>query len=295
MCGAACRRRAGACPDASAPQRTTRREEGAGRRSCLRCRQPGIEAMAREPRRAARHADDAGGRPGAADARCRPTSARAIGKAIEADVKKYVDEAVPLRARTRDQAGADDDRPDPRREVQRRRAEAADRLARVAGATRSTSRSAGEMQTGFMQKLVAEARPLLDPKLQALDTKVRGTLGVPPPGAAKAARRRRSRPPSAGQGREQVAPERHRAAVGSRRALLRRRGRPATCENRALAMADSTPAIPPDLLDLARPDRRGRPRTARAAEPARRAGAAGRRGQEARRLGGVPPRARSRR
>ena len=36
-----------------------------------------------------------------------------------------------------------------------------------------------EMQNGFMQKLVTEARPLLDPKLQALETKVRTALGVP--------------------------------------------------------------------------------------------------------------------
>ena len=37
----------------------------------------------------------------------------------------------------------------------------------------------GEMQGSFMQKLVAEARPLLEPKLQALEQKVRAALGAP--------------------------------------------------------------------------------------------------------------------
>ena len=41
-----------------------------------------------------------------------------------------------------------------------------------------------EMQNGFMQKLVGEARPVLDPKLQALETKVRASLGVPAEPAA---------------------------------------------------------------------------------------------------------------
>jgi hypothetical protein len=35
------------------------------------------------------------------------------------------------------------------------------------------------MQNGFMQKLVGEARPVLDPKLQVLETKVRTSLGMP--------------------------------------------------------------------------------------------------------------------
>jgi hypothetical protein len=38
-----------------------------------------------------------------------------------------------------------------------------------------------------MQKLVTEARPVLDPKLQALETKVRASLGVPAEPATSAA------------------------------------------------------------------------------------------------------------
>ena len=43
--------------------------------------------------------------------------------------------------------------------------------------------ASGEMQSNFMQKLVAEARPLLEPKLQALEQKVRTALGAPAAGA----------------------------------------------------------------------------------------------------------------
>lgn len=45
----------------------------------------------------------------------------------------------------------------------------------------------GELQQAMGQKLLAEASPLLLPKLQALEQKVRTALGVPPPGAAAGA------------------------------------------------------------------------------------------------------------
>ncbi len=46
----------------------------------------------------------------------------------------------------------------------------------------------GELQQAMGQKLVAEAGPLLTPKLQALEQKVRTSLGVPPAtGAASSA------------------------------------------------------------------------------------------------------------
>jgi uncharacterized protein len=40
-----------------------------------------------------------------------------------------------------------------------------------------------EMQNGFVQKLVAETSPLLDPKLQAMQQKVRVSLGLSPQGS----------------------------------------------------------------------------------------------------------------
>jgi hypothetical protein len=39
---------------------------------------------------------------------------------------------------------------------------------------------APEAQNAFVQKLVAEATPLLDPKLLALQQRIRGLLGLPP-------------------------------------------------------------------------------------------------------------------
>jgi uncharacterized protein len=47
--------------------------------------------------------------------------------------------------------------------------------------------ASAEMQSNFMQKLVAEARPLIEPKLQSLEQKVRATLGAPAAPAAAAA------------------------------------------------------------------------------------------------------------
>ncbi|TXC65718.1 hypothetical protein FSC37_05620 [Piscinibacter aquaticus] len=43
-----------------------------------------------------------------------------------------------------------------------------------------------ELQNSFMQKLVAEAGPLLDPKLQALQRKLQATLNAAPAPAASA-------------------------------------------------------------------------------------------------------------
>ena len=57
-----------------------------------------------------------------------------------------------------------------------------------------------EMQTAFVQKLVLDARPVVDPKLQALDGKVRSTLGLPPAGAA-ASGAQPARPASAPKGK----------------------------------------------------------------------------------------------
>ena len=56
------------------------------------------------------------------------------------------------------------------------------------------------MQTAFVQKLVLDARPVVDPKLQALDGKVRSTLGLPPAGAA-ASGAQPARPASAPKGK----------------------------------------------------------------------------------------------
>lgn len=109
----------------------------------------------------------------------------AVGKGIEADVKKYVDESYPtIRERALkiapttiggvlEEKFTDD--------------ELKQLIAWLESSVNKKYLQLGpEMQNGFMQKLVSEARPLLDPKLQALETKVRTALGVPagPPASA---------------------------------------------------------------------------------------------------------------
>ena len=102
----------------------------------------------------------------------------AVGKGIEADVKKYVDESYPtIRERAvkiapitigavLEEKFTDD--------------ELKQLIAWLESSVNKKYLQLGpEMQNGFMQKLVGEARPVLDPKLQALETKVRASLGVP--------------------------------------------------------------------------------------------------------------------
>ena len=85
-----------------------------------------------------------------------------------------------------------------RSEDDRGRAEAADRLARIADRQESTSSSASSCATTSCQKLVAEMPPRLDPKLHGARRRIRAILGVPPAGASRrtARRRRRARPAS---------------------------------------------------------------------------------------------------
>lgn len=107
----------------------------------------------------------------------------ALGKAIEADVKKYVDEAVPL---LRDRAvklapstyGVG---------LEEKFSE--DELKQLIAwhespVSRKYQQAAPELQNTFAQKLVGEAGPLLDPKILALQTKIGTTLGIAAPAPA---------------------------------------------------------------------------------------------------------------
>ncbi len=106
-----------------------------------------------------------------------------VAREIEADVRKYIDEAVPL---VRDLAikvapstlgVALDERMD---EAELRQLIAA----LEAPAFRKFQQVSGEGQRTFMPKLVAEARPLLEPKARAMDQAVAKRLGIAPPSAA---------------------------------------------------------------------------------------------------------------
>jgi len=147
----------------------------------LALQQPGIEGAARNivERPAAQMMQEAGR---VLQTQVPADKREAIGKTIEADAKKYVDEAFPP---VRDRAlklapttlGA---------ALEEKFTE--DELKQLIAwfespVNKKFQQASGEMQSNFMQKLVAEARPVLEPKLQALEQKMRAALGVPAAGA----------------------------------------------------------------------------------------------------------------
>ncbi|HRI18421.1 MAG TPA: DUF2059 domain-containing protein [Burkholderiaceae bacterium] len=102
----------------------------------------------------------------------------AAARAIEADVKRYVEEATPLlRERALKLApstlGAG-------LEEKFTEAELKQLIAWLESPVNKKFQQVGpEMQNNFVQKLAADAAPLLDPKLKALEQKVRANLGLP--------------------------------------------------------------------------------------------------------------------
>ncbi|MBN8508737.1 MAG: DUF2059 domain-containing protein [Burkholderiales bacterium] len=110
----------------------------------------------------------------------------AVGKAIEADVRKYVDETYP-----------------PVRERAVRLAPSTvgtvleekfseDELKQLIAwyespVNKKFQQAGNEMRGSFLQKLAPEARSLMEPKLRDLEQKVRASLGLPAPAAAAAA------------------------------------------------------------------------------------------------------------
>lgn len=158
-------------PAASAPSSPAKKEL---LQKLLQLQQPGIETVARGlvERPAAQMMQEAGR---VLQTQVPAEKREAAGKAIEADVKRYVDESVPL---VRDRAvklapqtiGVT---------LEERFSE--DELRAIIAwfespVNRKYQQAAAEMQNGFLQKLLPDARPLVDPKLQALEQKVRATL-----------------------------------------------------------------------------------------------------------------------
>jgi uncharacterized protein len=163
----------------------------------LALQQPGIEGAARNivERPAAQMMQEAGR---VLQTQFPADKREAIGKTIEADAKKYVDEAYPpVRERALKLApttlGA---------ALEEKFTE--DELKQLIAwfespVNKKFQQASGEMQSNFMQKLVAEARPLVEPKLQALEQKVRTALGAPAAGASAdgaAAPKAAARPPA---------------------------------------------------------------------------------------------------
>ena len=115
-----------------------------------------------------------------------PERRETVGKSIEADVRKYVDESVPL---VRDRAiklapstlGLSLEEKFSEEELKQLLAWFESPV------NKKYQQLAPEMQNSFVQKLVADARPSVDPKLQALEQQVRSTLaGAQQAGAASA-------------------------------------------------------------------------------------------------------------
>lgn len=125
-----------------------------------------------------------------------PDKRDAVGKQVEAELKKYVDESVPLlRERAIKLAptafGA---------ALEEKFSE--DELKQLLAwfespVNKKYQQTLPDMQNGFVQKLIAEGGPVLDPRIAALQDKVRGLLGVSAAqGAASAAKPARAAAPA---------------------------------------------------------------------------------------------------
>ena len=139
--------------------------------------QPGVDNLARgiAERPAAQMMQAAGN---VLQTKVAPDKRDAVGKAIEADVKKYVDESAPILKERAAKIGPATIAPI----IEERFSE--DELKQLAAwlespVNKKYQQVAPEMQQALVQKLVAEAGPLLDPKLKALEQRVRVALGVP--------------------------------------------------------------------------------------------------------------------
>ena len=114
--------------------------------------------------------------------RVAPDRQEAVGKEIQADVKKYVDEAVPI---VRDRAvklapstvGS---------VLEEKFTE--DELRQIVAVMESAAwakfqQLGPEMQKPLMEKLLAETRPVIEPKVKALEQSIARRLGITEPAA----------------------------------------------------------------------------------------------------------------
>lgn len=108
-----------------------------------------------------------------------PEKREALAKQIEAEVKKYVDDSVPLvRERAIKLAPSVFT---PLLEEKFSEDELKQLIAWFESPVNKKFQQAGpEMQNAFVQKLLVDARPVVDPKLQVLDGRIRVLLGAPP-------------------------------------------------------------------------------------------------------------------
>lgn len=151
----------------------------------LKLQQPGIEQLARNlaEQPAGQLLNQAGM---AMQARVPPEKREAMAKEIGTDVKKYAEEAVPL---VRDRAiklapstvG---------KLLEEKFTE--EELQQIVATLESPAyikymQLSGDMQKGLLEKLVADTRPTIEPKLKALEASIGKRLGIPPAPAKPAA------------------------------------------------------------------------------------------------------------
>ena len=151
----------------------------------LQLQQPGIEVFARNLLQmpAMRMMQEAGL---ALQRQVAPDKREAVGKQIEAEMKKFMDESVPLvRERAIKIAPST---LGPFLEQNFSEDELKQLIAWFESPVNKKYQEIGpQMQNAFVQKLTAESAPVIDPKLQALDAKLRVLLNAPPAAAASGA------------------------------------------------------------------------------------------------------------
>lgn len=158
----------------------------------LKAQQPGIEALARNlaEQPAGQLLNQAGM---ALQARVAPEKREAIAKEIGADVKKYADEAVPLvRERAIKLAPTTVGKL-----LEEKFSE--DELKQIVAMLESPvyakyMQLSDEMQKSLLEKLVAETRPTIEPKIKALEASIGKRLGATP--AASAGAKPAAKPPA---------------------------------------------------------------------------------------------------
>lgn len=166
---------------ASAPSSPAKKELVA---KALVLQQPIFESMARDI--ATRPAIQMGQAAGNALQSVPQDKREAMGKSIDADIRKYIDEAYPaLRDRAVKLAPTV---VGPILEEKMSEDELRQLVTWLdSPAAKKYQAIGGELQQTLGQKLVAEAGPLLTPKVQALEQKVRADLGMPPVDAGASA------------------------------------------------------------------------------------------------------------
>jgi len=127
-----------------------------------------------------------------------PDRRETVGKEIEAEIKKYIEESVPLvRERAIKLAPTTIG---PILEEKFSEDELKQLIAWFDSPVNRKYQQLGpEMQTAFVQKLVTDARPVVDPKIQALEGKIR-TILAPAAGPASGAAPARAPAASAAKG-----------------------------------------------------------------------------------------------